>query len=159
MMPVWRLEGGSMNNEIRKLVEEIEKIERINPVKSYHDLEVFQVSYKAMIIVIKAIISCLPEAEKFDLKDQLSRSAKAIPRLIAEGYAKRHQARGFQKYLDDAMAEANETQVGLCQCLDLYGANMDLELVRWSSLIYDRIGRQIFKLRLNWSNFLPDVSR
>jgi hypothetical protein len=26
-------------------------------------------------------------------------------RLIAEGYAKRHQKAGFQKYLDDALAE------------------------------------------------------
>ena len=34
------------------------------------------------------IIPKLPESEKYDLKDQLSRSSKAIPRLIAEGFEK-----------------------------------------------------------------------
>ena len=43
------------------------------------------------------IIPGLPESEKFDLKKQLSSSVKAIPRLIAEGYAKRHQEYGYQK--------------------------------------------------------------
>ena len=67
---------------------------------------------------MKEIVPRLPDSEKFDLKDQLSRSSKAIPRLIAEGFAKKHQKAGFQKYLDDAMAESNETQVSVCQSKD-----------------------------------------
>jgi hypothetical protein len=31
---------------------------------------------------------------------------------------KKHQKAGYQRYLTDAMAESNETQVGLCQCRD-----------------------------------------
>ena len=76
------------------------------PITSFRDLEVYQNTYKAMLIVMKEIISKLPDSEKYDLKDQLSRSCKAIPRLIAEGYAKRHQRAGFQKYLDDALTES-----------------------------------------------------
>jgi hypothetical protein len=41
------------------------------------------------------------------------------PPRRAEGYAKRRQKHGFQKYLDDAMGECNETIVGLEQCRDL----------------------------------------
>ena len=73
-----------------------------------------------MLLVMKEIVPKLPNSEKYDLKDQLSRSCKAIPRLIAEGYAKKHQKSGFQKYLDDAMGECNETIVSLEQCRDLY---------------------------------------
>ncbi len=78
------------------------------PIKSFKDMVVYQNTYKSMLVVMKEIIPQLPESEKYDLKDQLSCACKAIPRLIAEGYAKRHQKAGFLKYLDDAMAECNE---------------------------------------------------
>ena len=74
------------------------------------------------------IIPRIPDIEKNDLKSQLRRSTKAIPRLIAEGYAKRHQKHGFQKYLDDAMGECNETIVGLEQSRDLYGEFVNKQL-------------------------------
>lgn len=89
-------------------------------ITSYKDLEVYERSYNSCLIVMKQIVPKLPDSEKYDLKDQLSRSSKAIPRLIAEGFAKKHQKAGFQKYLDDAMAESNETQVGITQCKDIY---------------------------------------
>ncbi len=71
------------------------------PIRSFKDLIVYQNSYQAMLLVMKDLLPYLPQSEKYDLKDQLSRSCKAVPRLIAEGYAKRHQKAGFQKYLDD----------------------------------------------------------
>ena len=83
------------------------------PIKSFRDLEVYQNSYQAMLVVMKEILPELPENEKYDLRDQLSMSCNAVPRLIAEGYGKRHQRAGFQKYIDDAMAECNEMVVSL----------------------------------------------
>ena len=82
-------------------------------ITSFKDLIVYQATYDAMLKVMKNLIPFLPESEKYDLKNQISRSCKAIPRLIAEGYAKRHQKAGFQKYLDDAMGECNETIVSI----------------------------------------------
>ncbi len=97
------------------------------------------------------IIPQLPASERFDLRDQFSRSCKAIPRLIAEGYAKKHQRAGFQKYLDDALAECNETIVGLEHTRDIYQLEPGLcaELVT----IYDRSARQLYKLALAWDTF------
>lgn len=95
----------------------------------------------------------LPSQEKYDLRNQLQRSSKAIPRLIAEGYAKKHQRKGFQKYLDDAMAESNETEVGLCQCLDIHFEYLDRDLVKWLAMLYDRISKQIFKLKEGWNQY------
>ncbi|MBC7187985.1 MAG: four helix bundle protein [Calditrichaeota bacterium] len=110
-------------------------------------------SYQACLRVMKEVLPRLPAAEKYDLRDQLSRSVKAIPRLIAEGYAKRHQKHGFQKYLDDAMAECNETIVGLQMCRDLYGEAM--RGVALEELIdsYDKAGKQLYRLSLAWSQF------
>jgi len=51
-----------------------------------------------MLEIARVILPKLPQSEKFDLRDQLSRSSKAPPRLIAEGFAKKHQKAGFQKY-------------------------------------------------------------
>jgi len=87
------------------------------------------------------------------LTDQLSRSCKAIPRLIAEGYAKRHQKFGFQKYLDDALAESNETIVSLEQSKDIYGHLMDKNLCDELIKKYDILSKQIYTLRMTWKNF------
>ncbi|NWG26929.1 MAG: four helix bundle protein [Ignavibacteriaceae bacterium] len=124
-----------------------------NLIKSFKDLEVYQNTYKLMLIVMKEIIPKLPDNEKYDLKDQLSRACKSVPRLIAEGYAKRHQRAGFQKYLDDAMAECNEMIVSLEQVKDLY--NLTSVSISMEGLIdlYDKSGRQLYKLSVAWTNF------
>jgi len=123
------------------------------PIRSFRDLEVYQNSYKAMLLVMKEIIPKLPNSEKYDLKNQLSRSCKAIPRLIAEGYAKRHQKSGFQKYLDDAIGECNETVVSLEQCKDIYGKFLNKDLLEELIKNYDITGRQLYNLSLSWKNF------
>lgn len=128
-----------------------ESFENKNPIRSFRDLEVYRNSYSAMLVVMKEVVPLLPDCEKYDLKDQLSRSCKAIPRLIAEGYAKRHQKAGFQKYLDDAMAESNETIVSLEQSRDIY----DIEVEKTTKLVdvYDKTGRQLYNLCKKWTEF------
>lgn len=124
----------------------IENQNKAKPIKSFKDLIIYQNTYKAMIIIIKQIIFELPSSEKVGLKDQLGRSYKAIPRLIAEGYAKRHQKLGFQKYLDDAMAECNEMIVNLEQVKDTY--NIKIKLGDQLIDIYNKSGRQIYNLSI-----------
>lgn len=138
---------------LRNMVEPERK-----PIRSFRDLEVYRSSYEACLVVMKEVVVKLPESEKYDLKDQLSRSCKAIPRLIAEGYAKRHQRLGFRKYLDDAMAECNETVVSLEQSRDLYGRNLDETVCQKLIEIYDRTGRQLYRLAQSWRNFGRPVS-
>ncbi|MGQ9533757.1 MAG: four helix bundle protein [bacterium] len=60
-------------------------------IRSFRDLEVYQNAYQCSIGVTKFILPKLPAREKNDLYTQLSRSSKAIPRLISEGFAKKHQ--------------------------------------------------------------------
>jgi four helix bundle protein len=121
------------------------------PIRSFLDLEVYQETYKASVVIALQILPKLPTNEKFDLKDQLSRSSKAVPRLIAEGFAKKHQKFGFQKYLDDAMAESNETIVSLSHAKDIYRTEVALcaQLID----VYDKASRQLFKLGEAWDAF------
>jgi len=102
---------------------------------------------------MKDVLPRLPESEKYDLRDQMSRACKSIPRLIAEGYAKRHQKAGFQKYIDDAMGECNEMMVSLTQCRDLYPSAIDIK--QYNDMIdkYDKSGRQLYKLSIAWTKF------
>ncbi len=124
-------------------------------VVSFNDLDVYRATYNAAITVMTQVVPKLPQRERYDLGDQLSRASKAIPRLIAEGYAKRHQRHGFQKYLDDAMAEANELVVSLCQCRDLYATYIDRKLCEQLIDAYDKSGRQLFLLARAWDQFKP----
>ncbi len=116
-------------------------------------MEVYQNTYTASVTVLTTILPKLPKSERFDLVDQLRRSAKAIPRLIAEGFAKRHQKKGFQKYLDDAAGESNETIVSLSHARDVY--NVDPELTTQLIDIYDKASRQLYKLSCAWESFGP----
>ncbi len=122
-------------------------------VRSFQDLDVYQGTYKAMLIVFENILPKLPKEEQYDLKDQLRRSTKAIPRLIAEGHSKRHQKRGFQKYIDDTLAESNETIVSLSQARDLYPTHIDTNLCSEFIDTYDKSSRQLYNLALSWDTF------
>lgn len=116
------------------------------PIKSFTDLEVYQNSYTASIEVISKVVPKLPKEEQYDLANQLRRSAKAVPRLIAEGYSKKHQNKGFQKYLDDAMAESNEMIVSLSHVRDLYSTYVDPKLCEKLIDLYDKSSRQMYNL-------------
>ena len=120
---------------------------------SYEDLDVYQRAYKACLIVMKEVVPRLPAIEKYDLVQQLSRSSKGVPRLIAEGYAKKHQKLGFHKYLDDALAESNECQVGMRQCKDIYYEYVDPKISEFLLNEYKIISAQTFKLGQKWTSF------
>ena len=123
------------------------------PIRSFHDLEIYQNTYASSITVMTEIVPKLPKEEKYDLSDQIRRACKAVPRLIAEGYSKKHQQKGFQKYLDDALAESNEMIVSLSHVRDLYSTFIDPKLTQSLIELYDKASRQIYTLAKSWKNF------
>lgn len=116
-------------------------------------MEVYQNSYAASIEVITKVAPKLPKEEQYDLTDHLRRSSKAIPRLIAKGYSKKHQKKGFHKYLDDALTESNEMIVCLSHVRDLYSKYVDPKLSERLIDIYDKSSRQIYNLAKSWKDF------
>jgi four helix bundle protein len=123
------------------------------PIKSFHDLLVYQNLYKAMLIVLAKIISKLPKEERFDLVDQMRRACKAGPALIAEGFAKRYQKRNWRKYLNDTVGECNEMIHHLSVCIDVYSKYVDTDLRKEVIDIYDHSCRQLTKLGQSWQDF------
>jgi len=122
-------------------------------IKSFKDLDVFQNAYQSALSVMLDIIPHLPVSEKYSLVDQLRRSSKAIPALIAEGFAKKHLPKAFQKYLVDAMGECNEVVVHLSYCRDLYQKNLSRDLCSQLITQYDIIGKQLYRLNIAWQSF------
>ena len=128
-------------------------MDKRKPIKSFRDLDVYQGTYDASIEVNTKIVPKLPKEERYDLVDQLRRASKAVPRLIAEDYSKKHQQKGFQKYLDDALAESNEMIVSLSHVRDLYSICVNMELSEKLIDIYDKSSRQIYNLAKSWKGF------
>ena len=81
-------------------------------ITSYRDLEVYQRSMKAMVVVHKLALT-FPDYEKFGLADQARRASKGVPTNIAEGYGRRKSAKEFKHYLTMALGSANEMIVHL----------------------------------------------
>lgn len=135
----------------------MEEASKKKPIYSFRDLEVYQDSYQTMLEIGRNILPKLLENEKYDLKDQLSRSSKAIPRLIAEGFANKHQRLGFHKYLDDALSEINETIVSLEQTKDLY--NIEADLCAKLIVRYEVCGKRVYKLREAWNTFVDRIRK
>lgn len=51
------------------------------------------------------------------------------------------------------MSESNETQVGLCQCQDIYQKYIDIKLCENLIKEYDVIGKQLYRLEEAWNKF------
>jgi len=122
-------------------------------IRSFKDLDVYQNTYRASIIVCREIIIKLPPEEKYNLRDQLRRSCTSIPPLIAEGHAKRHQKKAFQKYLEDAIGEINETIVHPSYIRDLYDHLISAKLIEQLLDVYDKSARQSYNLIAVWDKF------
>jgi len=120
-------------------------------IHTYKDLDVYQRSINAAKDVLLRVIPRLPSVEKYDLADQLRRCCKSIPAIIAEGYAKKHQPKAFQKYLEDALGGSNEMNPHLVFCRDVY--NLEKELCNYLLEEYEIIGKQLYNLRKNWQVF------
>lgn len=120
-------------------------------IKSFRDLEVYQEGFKLQL-EIEELIKRFPREEKFLLCDQMRRAVRAIPSLIAEGWAKRETIKDFRKFLRDAQAEANEMINHLLLAKHkgyIRKRGYADELIER----YERLAKRITNLKNNWQNF------
>ncbi len=124
----------------------------MNTPRSFLDLDVDKSLYSSGIVVHREVMPKLPKEEKFGLVDQLSRSTKSPPALIAEGYAKKHQKGNWKKYLNDCLGECNESIVHLSFIKDLYGYLYPKGLLDGLIKQYDIDGKRVYRLAQSWSS-------
>jgi four helix bundle protein len=81
-------------------------------IRSFRDLQVWQ---KAMEVAMEVLTLTkrFPAEEKYSLTDQIRRSSRSVPANIAEAWRKRRYSAAFVAKLNDAEAEAAETQTHL----------------------------------------------
>ena len=81
-------------------------------IKSFSDLEIYQLSYKLAIDVFNTS-KTFPNSEKYSLTDQIVRSTRSISANIAEGFGSRVYPSEFKKFLVYSVGSLKETKVWL----------------------------------------------
>lgn len=86
-------------------------------IRSFRELKV----YRAAIAEAKRVFvlsKSFPREERYSLTDQIRRSSRAVAAMIAEAWARRRYPAAFSSKLDEALAEASETQAWLDHALE-----------------------------------------
>ncbi|MBI2820816.1 MAG: four helix bundle protein [Acidobacteria bacterium] len=79
-------------------------------LRSHRQLHVYQTAVKAAMRIFE-ITKTFPREEQYSLTDQARRSSRSVCANIAEAWRKRRYSGAFVSKLNDAEAEAAETQV------------------------------------------------
>ncbi|OQY98753.1 MAG: four helix bundle protein [Chloroflexi bacterium UTCFX4] len=82
------------------------------PIRSHRELEVYQLAFEAAMKIFD-VTKTFPIEERFSLTDQIRRSSRSVCANLAEAWRKRRYEKSFVNKLNDAEAEAAETQTWL----------------------------------------------
>ena len=122
-------------------------------VRSFRDLEVYQTTLGASVIVVKDIRPKLAKL-KYLLIAGLTDCAMTIPLLISEAHSIRF---GDHKQglllLERAMAGCNKMIVYLEQAKGIYGAKLDGDLIDDLVRRYAEVRIKIFRLEKSWQKW------
>jgi four helix bundle protein len=111
--------------------------------RSFRDLEVFKLAFKASL-EIREITRNFPPEERFTLSDQIRRSSRSVCTHIGEGWALRSYPRHFVSKISVSRSEATETRVHLDYALSF--EFIDNEAHRRLDDDYDHISAMLFKM-------------
>ncbi len=91
-------------------------------ITTHRDLDVYRMSFEAAMRIFD-LTKTFPKEETYSLTDQIRRASRSVCSNVAEAWRKRRYEAAFVSKLNDAEAEAAETQVWLdfsaeCKYLD-----------------------------------------
>jgi four helix bundle protein len=86
-------------------------------IRSFRDLDVYRLGREQAKRIFQ-VTKTFPKEETYSLTDQIRRSSRAVNALIAEGWGRRRYVAAFVNKMDEALAEAMETQAWLDHALD-----------------------------------------
>ena len=84
-------------------------------IQRHTDLEVYNLAFNAACQIFE-LSKRFPKEERYSLTDQIRRSSRSVCANIAEAWRKRRYPAAFINKLNNAEAEATETQVWLDFC-------------------------------------------
>ena len=85
--------------------------------QSFRDLETYQKARQQSQYIFR-LTQEFPKEETYSLTDQIRRSSRAVCAMLAEAWARRRYEAAFVNKLNQALAEAMETQSWLDAALD-----------------------------------------
>ena len=119
-------------------------------MKSYKDLEIYQLSFDLAVKVHKLTL-LLPEYERYEEGKQVRKSSKSVTANIVEGYGRNRYKADFIKFLTYSHASCDETIVHL---LFIEKLHPKIKLTSRLLIDYDKLGRKINKylqyVEKNW---------
>ena len=119
-------------------------------IKSYKDLDVYNLSYELAMEVFE-LTKSFPKEEQYSLTSQIVRSSRSISANITEGWAKRSYENYFKQHLVHALGSNAETENWLnfakdCNYIkDKNFKSLEIKL--------NKIGRMLTKLHQNWKTY------
>lgn len=123
------------------------------PVRSFRDLEVYQKTLEASVIMAKSLTPVLVKLE-FPLVGSMTDCSMSIPLYISEGHSIRF---GDHKQglilLERAMAGCNKMIVYLEQNKGIFGDKVDADLIDDLVRRYADVRTKIFRLEKSWQKF------
>lgn len=122
-------------------------------VRSFTDLEIYQKTLEASVIIIKNVRPCLAKV-RYLFVENVVNDATRIPVIIAEAHSIRfgdHAA--ALNLLEKAMAGCNKMVVYLEQTKGIYGSKLDQDLIGDLVKRYQDVRTKIFRLEKSWQRW------
>ena len=105
-------------------------------VRKHTDLEVFRRAFEVAMRLFE-ISKSFPREERYSLTDQVRRSLRSVSTNIAEAWRKRRYEAAFAAKLNDAEAEAAETQTWIQYSVECQYLSRDVAVALYTE--YDEI--------------------
>ncbi len=119
-------------------------------MKSYKDLEIYQIAYKLAFEVHKMSLT-LPKYEIYEQGSQVRRSSKSIKDTIVEGYGRRRYKDDFIRFLTYSQGSCDETISQLNMISDVHFPKDPLtSLINEYNILGKKINKFIQYVEDNW---------
>ena len=115
-------------------------------MKSYKDLDVYQLAHDLAVKTHRMTLELLPKFEMYEEGSQIRRSSKAIPSNIVEGFGRKQYQQEYIRFLTYALALCDETKEHLELLWDTASLK-DSALRDFLLEGYENLGKKLFRFR------------
>jgi four helix bundle protein len=79
------------------------------PIKSYRDLEIYQIAHRLAVEVHKVTLTELPRFETYEEASQIRRASKSVATNLVEGFGRRRYKAEYLRFLIFSLSSCDET--------------------------------------------------
>jgi four helix bundle protein len=125
-------------------------------IQSFRDLEVYKLARGEAKRIYEVSLS-FPKEERYSLTDQIRRASRAVSSMTAEAWGRRRYVAAFINKINEALAEAMETQAWLDHALD--SCYIDTPLHQELDQHWQHIGAMLNRMIDRADSFCPAAQK